>query len=243
MKTVLVTGATSGIGEACVYKFSKEGYRIIGLGRDSKRLEKVRVDALSNGAKACRMYTIDLLNLDEIHTLFENMVDIEHIDALINSAGIAYMSRVEDITISEWDEVMRVNLTAPIVIIQAALPWLIKSDNPSIVNVSSIAGRTRSLSLGGHYSTSKAAIIGMTRHLAAELGPRGIRLNCTAPSQTHSPMLDAALSKEGQASLAKTVPLGRLGTPNDQAEVIFFLCTPSASYINGAIIDVNGGLM
>ena len=83
----------------------------------------------------------------------------------------------------------------------------------------------------------------MTRHLAAELGPRGIRLNCTAPSQTHSPMLDAALSKEGQASLAKTVPLGRLGTPNDQAEVIFFLCTPSASYINGAIIDVNGGLM
>ena len=243
MKTVLVTGASSGIGEACVLKFAKEGFRIIGLGRDAKRLEKVRLNALSSGAKDCRMRSIDLLNLDEVQTLFENMTGIEHIDALINSAGIAYTERVEDITISKWDEVMRINLTAPLFMIQAALPWLIKSDNPSIVNVSSIAGRTRSLSLGCHYSTSKAGIIGMTRHLAAELGPKGIRLNCTAPSQTHSPMLDAALSKDGQASLAKTVPLGRLGTPNDQAEVIYFLCTPPASYINGAIIDVNGGLM
>ena len=243
MKTVLVTGATSGIGEACVLKFSKEGYRIIGLGRDSKRLEKVRVDALSNGAKACRMYAVDLLNLDEIDTLFKDIADIEHIDALINSAGTACRNRIEDITISEWDEVMRINLTAPFAMIQAALPWLLKSDYPSIVNISSIAGRTRSISLGCHYSTSKAAIIGMTRHLAAELGPRGIRLNCTAPSQTHSPMLDAALSKEGQASLAKAVPLGRLSTPGDQAEVVYFLCTPAASYINGAIIDVNGGLM
>ncbi|MDC0206568.1 SDR family oxidoreductase [Nitrospinae bacterium] len=243
MKTVLVTGATSGIGEACVLKFSREGYRIIGLGRDTKRLEKVRLSALSNGAQDCRMHAVDLLNLDEIHSFFKNMVAIEKIDALINSAGIAYTEKAEDITIDQWDEVIRVNLTAPFFVIQAALPLLSKSSNPSIVNVSSIAGRTRSLSLGCHYSTSKAAIIGMTRHLAAELGPKGIRLNCTAPSQTHSPMLDSALSKDGQVSLAKTVPLGRLSTPNDQAEVIYFLCTPPAYYINGAIIDVNGGLV
>ena len=243
MNTVLVTGATSGIGKACVIKFAKEGYGIIALGRDKKRLEKIQTDALSVGAKACRVFSIDFQNLDEINTLFEKLIDIEHIDAIVNSVGIAYTSGIDNITIREWDEVMRVNVTAPFIVIQAALPWLLKSDNPSVVNISSIAGRTRSISLGCHYSTSKAAVIGMTRHLAAELGPIGIRVNCTAPSQTHSPMLDSALSKEGQEKLAETVPLRRLGTTEEQAEVIYFLCSRASSYINGATIDVNGGLL
>lgn len=243
MNTVLVTGATSGIGKACVMKFAKEGYGIIALGRDKKRLEKIQTDALSLGAKVCRIFIIDFQNLDEINTLFEKLIDIEYIDAIVNSAGIAYKSEIENITTREWDEVMRVNVTAPFIVIQAALPWLLKSNNPSVVNISSIAGRTRSLSLGCHYSTCKAAVIGMTRHLAAELGPMGIRVNCTAPSQTHSPMLDSALSKKGQEKLAEIVPLRRLGTIEEQAEVIYFLCSQASSYINGATIDVNGGLL
>jgi 3-oxoacyl-[acyl-carrier protein] reductase len=226
-----------------VFEFAKEGYGIIALGRDKERLEKVQLDALSVGAKACRVFSIDFQNLDEINSLFEKLIDIEHIDAIVNSAGIAYTSEIDNITISEWDEVMRVNVTAPFVVIQSALPWLLKSDSPSVVNISSIAGRTRSISLGCHYSTCKAAVIGMTRHLAAELGPIGIRVNCIAPSQTHSPMLDSALSKEGQEKLAETVPLKRLGTTEEQAEVIYFLCSRASSFINGATIDVNGGLL
>ena len=243
MNTVLVTGATSGIGEACVAKFAKKGYRVIALGRDERRLKKIQIEALSLGAKACKIFSIDFQNLDEINTLFEKFMDIECIDAIVHSAGIAYARGVDDITIREWDKVMRVNVTAPFMVTQAALPWLLKSDNPSVVNISSIAGRTRSISLGCHYSTCKAAVIVMTRHLAAELGPRGIRVNCTAPSQTHSPMLDSALSKEGQEKLAETVPLRRLGTTEEQAEVIYFLCSRASSYINGATIDVNGGLL
>ena len=112
----------------------------------------------------------------------------------------------------------------------------------SIVNISSIAGRTRSISLGCHYTTSKSAIIGMTRHLAAELGPKGVRVNCSAPSQTLTPMLKKALSKKDQILLSKKVPLKRLGLAREQAEVIYFLCSNKSSYINGAIVDVNGGL-
>ncbi|NOY72904.1 MAG: SDR family oxidoreductase [Gammaproteobacteria bacterium] len=243
MRTVLVTGATSGIGEACVKKFATEGYRIIGLGRNEKQLEKVRTDALSYGAPECRTFSINLRYVAEVAELFRSLNDIEVIDAIINSAGIAYQRIIDEITIEEWEEVMCINLTAPVAIIKAALPWLRKSNNPSVINISSIAGRSRSISLGCHYTTSKAAVIGMTRHLAGELGPQGIRVNCTAPSQTHTPMLDAALSKESQDLLATKVPLKRLGTAEEQADVIFFLCTPAASYINGAIVDVNGGLL
>ena len=135
MNTVLVTGATSGIGKACVIKFAKEGYGIIALGRDKKRLEKIQTDALSMGAKVCRIFSIDFQNLDEINTLFEKLIDIEYIDAIVNSAGIAYKSEIENITTREWDEVMRVNVTAPFIVIQAALPWLLKSNNPSVLDV------------------------------------------------------------------------------------------------------------
>lgn len=243
MKTVLVTGATSGIGEACVAKFSKEGYRIIALGRDKEKLERVRVNSLSMGAENFKSFSVDFQDLDKINSFFKRLDDVECIDSVVNSAGVAYARRVDDMTINEWDETMRVNVTASFVITQAALPWLLKSKNPTVVNISSIAGRTKSISLGCHYSTCKAAVIGMTRHLAAELGPRGIRVNCIAPSQTHSPMLDSALSKEDQRKLSEKVPLRRLGTVEEQAEVIYFLCSRASSYINGAIIDVNGGLL
>ena len=243
MSTVLVTGASSGIGMACVKKFSKKGYAILALGRDKKKLEIIQKDALSLGAQDCKVFSINFQNLDEINILFEKLIDIEQIDALVNCVGIAYKSDIDSITLKEWDEVMRVNVTAPFILIQRALPWLLNSDNPSIVNISSIAGRTRSISLGCHYSASKAAIIGMTRHLAAELGPKGVRVNCTAPSQTNSPMLDSALSKEDQEKLARTVPLRRLAKIEEQAEVIYFLCSSASSYINGATIDVNGGLL
>ena len=134
-----------------------------------------------------------------------------------------------------------VNLSSIFQIIKISIPLLELSKYPSIVNVSSIAGRTKSLSLGCHYTTSKSALFGLTRHLAAELGEKKIRVNCIAPSQTHSQMLDDALSKKEQADLARKVPLKRLAMPNEQASIIYFLCTKKSSYINGAIIDANGG--
>ena len=113
---------------------------------------------------------------------------------------------------------------------------------PTIVNIS-IAGRLRSISLSCAYSSSKAAIIGMTRHLAMELSPYEIRVNCLAPGQTITPMLNSALSEEGQKNLAKKLPLKRLANPLEQAKIIYFLSSSESSYINGAIIDSNGGAL
>jgi 3-oxoacyl-[acyl-carrier protein] reductase len=243
MKTVLITGATSGIGEACVNKFANNGWRIIGFGRNRDRLDLVQSKALDNGAGMCEMHKVDLLDLKQIKETIINSIKTVSIESIINCAGIASSGDIENIEFSEWDNMLRVNLTAPVAIIQNALPLLKKSNYASIVNVSSIAGRSRSISLGCHYTTTKAGIIGLTRHLATELGASGIRVNCVAPSQTHTPMLDKALTKENQKKLAKKVPLGRLSKSSEQANVIYFLCTKSASYINGAIIDVNGGLL
>lgn len=245
LKTVLITGATSGIGFACVEKFSHAGYRILAVGRSLGILNNLpdKIPGLTHDS-----YVPLELDLSDTHRISELEADLVNsnvhvIDALINSAGIAYRSVIDDMTLSEWDEVMRVNVSAPFFLAQALLSRLRLSDYPSIVNVSSIAGRSKSLSLGCHYTTSKAALIGMTRHLATELSPFGIRVNCTAPSQTHSPMLDAALSPEQQIALAARNPMNRLAGSGEQADVIYYLCSPQSSYINGAIIDVNGGIL
>ena len=243
MKTVLITGASSGIGKACTEKFAENGYSIIGVGNNKKRLEKMKIEAISKGAKNCTILCYDFSNQKNIKKLFKEIKNLKKIDAVVNSAGVAYKNTIENLTIGEWEKVIQINLTANFLIIKNSIPFLLKSKNPSIVNISSIAGRNKSLSLGCHYTTTKAAIIGMTRHLATELGPKGIRVNCCAPSQTHTPMLDSALSIKNQKILARTVPLRRLGTAKEQAEVVYFLCSSKSSYINGAIIDVNGGLL
>ena len=110
-----------------------------------------------------------------------------------------------------------------------------------IVNVSSIAGRNKSVVSGVHYTSSKAGIIGLTRQLAHELGPKGIHVNCTCPSQTLTPMLEASMTKKQQDKLCESIPLRRLSTIDDQVGPIVFLCSGLSSYLNGSVIDVNGG--
>ena len=110
-----------------------------------------------------------------------------------------------------------------------------------IVNVSSIAGRNKSIVSGVHYTSSKAGIIGLTRQLAHELGPKGINVNCTCPSQTLTPMLEQSMNNDQLLKLTKTIPLGRLATIQDQVGPIVFLCSELSSYMNGAILDINGG--
>lgn len=243
MKTALITGASSGIGTACMLRFAAEGYQVIGIGRDEKRLLEVRELSLQAGAADCVIYATDIGKLDDLSDIGKKLGLKSKLDVLVNCAGVAYIRKIEETSVKEWQEVMNINMSSAFFLIQALLGFLERSEYASIVNVASIAGRTRSLSLGCHYTTSKAAMIGMTKHLAAELGSKKIRVNCTAPSQTISPMLDDALSQEQQDQLAQKVPLGKLGEIHEQADVIYYLCTPQASYINGAIIDVNGGLL
>ena len=128
---------------------------------------------------------------DSIHNFFEKkQFKFKHIDALINSAGISKKTKIENLSENEWQDVFNINVNASFQMIRESLKYMDKSRYPTIVNISSVAGRLRSISLSCAYSSSKAAIIGMTRHLAMELSPYDIRVNCLAPGQTITPMLN-----------------------------------------------------
>ena len=214
-KIAIVVGSSKGIGLGVADKFKELGATVI---------------------RVSRTQGVDISNKESIDSFFESLT---HIDFLINVAGINFCKKIEDIEIDEWDYVIDTNLRSFYYIIKKSTP-LMKSGG-RIVNVSSIAGRNKSIVSGVHYTSSKAGIIGLTRQLAHELGPRGIHVNCTCPSQTLTPMLEQSMTKEQQEKLCENIPLRRLGTIKDQVGPIVFLCSELSSYLNGCIIDVNGG--
>ena len=214
-KIAIVVGSSKGIGMGVADKFKELGATVI---------------------RVSRTQGVDISNKESIDSFFESLT---HIDFLINVAGINFCKKIEDIEMDEWDSVIDTNLRSFYYIIKKSIP-LMKSGG-RIVNVSSIAGRNKSIVSGVHYTSSKAGIIGLTRQLAHELGPRGIHVNCTCPSQTLTPMLEQSMTKEQQEKLCENIPLRRLGTIKDQVGPIVFLCSELSSYLNGCIIDVNGG--
>ena len=214
-KIAVVVGSSKGIGLGVADKFEELGAKVI---------------------RVSRTEGVDISDKNSIDSFFES---ITHIDFLINVAGINHCKKIEDIEMDEWDSVIDTNLRSFYYIIKKSIP-LMKSGG-RIVNVSSIAGRNKSIVSGVHYTSSKAGIIGLTRQLAHELGPKGIHVNCTCPSQTLTPMLEQSMTKEQQDKLCENIPLRRLGTVNDQVGPIVFLCSDLSSYLNGCIIDVNGG--
>jgi 3-oxoacyl-[acyl-carrier protein] reductase len=214
-KVAIVVGSSKGIGLGVADTFEELGATVI---------------------RVSRTEGVDISNKESIDSFFESLT---HIDFLINVAGINFCKKIEDIEIDEWDSVIDTNLRSFYYIIKKSIP-LMKSGG-RIVNVSSIAGRNKSIVSGVHYTSSKAGIIGLTRQLAHELGPRGIHVNCTCPSQTLTPMLEQSMTKEQQDKLCENIPLRRLGTIKDQVGPIVFLCSELSSYLNGCIIDANGG--
>ncbi len=215
-KDVLLIGGSRGIGAGVRNEFLKEGANVISVDRT----------------------VCDISKPEEIDYFFETL-EIENIDILINNAGISNCNRIEDITLQEWNNVLDVNLTSYFYIIKKSLPFMKRGSK--IVNVSSIAGRSKSVVAGVPYTSSKAGVIGLTRQLAQELGPKGININCVCPSQTLTGMLEKNMTDEMILSLQKTIPLGRIANVNEIVQPIMFLCSEKASYIHGACIDINGG--
>jgi len=214
-KIAVVVGSSKGIGLGVADKFEELGAKVI---------------------RVSRTEGVDISDKNSIDSFFESNKDI---DFLINVAGINFCKKIEDIEMDEWDSVIDTNLRSFYYLIKKSIP-LMKTGS-RIVNVSSIAGRNKSIVSGVHYTSSKAGIIGLTRQLAYELGPRGIHVNCTCPSQTLTPMLEESMTKEEQDKLCENIPLRRLGTIDDQVGPIIFLCSELSNYLNGSVIDVNGG--
>ena len=148
---------------------------------------------------------------------------------------------IENISVAEWDRVMDVNLKSFFVICRESIRLMKKQNYGRIVNVSSIAGRNKSIVSGVHYTSSKHGIIGLTKQLANEVSQYGILVNCVCPSQTMTEMLAESMSDKAIAELESKIPVRRIATTIEQAMPILFLCSSAASYISGAAIDVNGG--
>ena len=237
MKSVLITGGSRGIGREMVAAFCKAGYSVAFTYKSSE--DKAKELALETGAFAIRA---DAESEDEIRSAVALAADrLRGIDCLINNAGVAAFSLFTDISLSEWNRVMNINLTSAFLYSKYAIPYMINKKWGRIINISSMWGLVGS-SCEVHYSTAKAGLIGMTKALAKELGPSGITVNAIAPGVIDTDM-NASLSAEIIDALIEETPVSRIGLPEDVAEAALFLAGEGSSFITGDVINVSGGFV
>lgn len=241
-ETVIVTGASRGIGKACALAFGKSGANvIINYTRSKEKAEELCEDISKLGGRALPFCAdvADRKAVDE--TIAFAHSNFGSISILVNNAGIAEQIMFCDITEEKWDRMFAVDVKGVYNCIQAALPDMIHNKSGRIINISSMWGITGA-SCEVHYSAAKAAVIGMTKALAKELGPSGITVNAIAPGVISTEM-NGNISEEIMSELKEETPIGRIGTPEDIAETALFLASPKASFITGEVISVNGGFV
>ncbi len=241
-KTALITGGSRGIGAACVEAFARVGYSVVFLAnrstdRADALVSRLRGDGLDVSYRAC-----DIADAAQVEgTVRDVLRTYHHIDALVNCAGVAHIGLFTDMTEAEWDRLFAVNVRGAFSVTRHVLPGMISRQSGAVVNVSSMWGETGA-SCEVAYSATKAALIGMTKALAKEVGPSGVRVNCVTPGVIDTDM-NAQLTQEDRAALCDETPLCRIGSPEEVARTILFLCGAGASFITGQVLGVSGGLV
>ncbi|HEX2924838.1 MAG TPA: SDR family oxidoreductase [Ruminiclostridium sp.] len=241
-KTVLVTGASRGIGRDIAKQFAKNGYNVA----INYNINRAAAESLASELKNenCRVMTVkaDVSRQEQVQGMINSInAYFGQVDVLVNNAGIAGQRLFTDITTEEWDSMFNVNVKGMFLCSKAVLPHMIRNQWGKIINISSIWGITGA-SCEVHYSAAKAAVIGMTRALAKELGPSNIQVNCVAPGVIDTDM-NSQLDEETMADLKEQTPLGIIGTGQDVAETVFFLASDRARFITGQVISPNGGFL
>ena len=225
-RVVLVFGGSRGIGKEVCRQFLLSDADVFCFSRTDPQVPGVT------------FVECDITNTKKINFLLDKY---KKIDYIINVAGTNLCKPIEEIDSQEWDRLMNVNLKSFFNICKKVIPLMKKQNFGRIVNVSSIAGRSKSVVSGIHYTSSKYGIIGLTKQLAHEVAGHNILVNCVCPSQTKTEMLEKSMTKEQLQKLEEKIPVKRIATPTEQAFPILFLCSTGANYISGATIDVNGG--
>lgn len=235
-KTVLITGASRGIGRACALAFGRAGYRVL-------------INYLQNETAAHALVTeLDALGVESMLLRADVSVDAQvdalfaqagHVDVLINNAGIAWESPLQDMTEADWDRVQSVCLKSVFLCSRAVLGQMISRKEGAILNISSMWGLCGA-SCEVAYSAAKAGVIGLTKALAREVGPSGIRVNCIAPGVIDTDM-NAAYTEADLRALCEQTPLGRIGTPDEVARAALFLA--EHPFITGETLNVSGGFV
>lgn len=237
VKTVLITGGSRGIGKAMVELFSERGYSVAFTYKNSEALAK----ALSEKTGALAITADSSVEDDVLDAVKIAQKKLGTIEILINNAAVSSFSLLTDLALDDWKAMFSVNVDGAFLYTKAVLPDMIKNHCGRIINVSSMWGVVGS-SCEVCYSATKAAIIGMTKALAKEVGPSGITVNCIAPGMIDTDM-NASLAPEDIKVIADETPLMRVGRPREVAEAAFFLAGDGAAFITGAVLGVNGGLV
>jgi len=237
-KTVLITGASSGLGRACALEFAKRGASLLLVSRSMPALETLAQELNAMGTQA-RAIACDVTNTSQVHALF---VGLDNLDVLVNNAGSNQPEPFTDVTAETLDRLINLNIRSMFVVAQAATRALLRCQRGgSIVNMSSQMGHVGAVNRSV-YCMSKHAIEGLTKALAVELGPQNIRVNSVAPTYIETSMTTPFFANSTfREDTLRRIPLGRIGQPQEVAAAVVFLASPAASLITGTSLVVDGG--
>ena len=242
-KKALVTGASRGIGRGIARSLAKAGASVaVNYHSKGQEAEAVVAEVKKLGVDSFSVQT-DVSNKEQVAKMFEEVKNkFDHLNILVNNAGVVYMNPIDKITEEEWDKVLNINLKGQFFCVQEAIK--IMPFGGKIINISSIASGGVGVGIFGgvHYTASKGGIIGMTETLAIEWAPLGINVNVVAPGAIDTPMVSSAqMPKEVMDGLLQSIPLKRMGRPEEVSAMVVFLASEDASYITGATFYVDGG--
>ena len=241
-KYAVVTGSAQGIGLSIAKELLNCGASVCICDINEELCEKTASNLSAEFPEKVIFKKADVSSIPDLQEMFKFInEEFGGLDILVNNAGILYSNKIEDITVDEWDRVMKINLGGTFFASQQALPYLKKSKSPRIINISSIGGRMGSYESGMSYVASKGGINSLTYGMSRHLAPYGITVNAVCPGTIETEMINAWSDEQRQNLLSK-IPLGYLGKPEDIAYAVSFLASEKSKFITGLMLDVNGGM-
>ena len=241
-RSALVTGASRGIGRAVAAVLAREGWAVCVNYLERRDAAESLVRELRAQGRAAMAFQADIAGRESAYACVRAASEeLGPVELLVNNAGISRQGLFQDLDDAAWDRLLAVNLTGPRNAVLAVLPHMLSEKRGCVVNISSMWG-LRGASCEAAYAATKAGVIGLTRSLALELAPSGIRVNCVAPGCVETDMV-RVLGEDTRRMLAEETPLGRLGRPEDVAEAVAFLASEKAAFITGQVLAADGGFV